>query len=204
MFCGIVEATGQLKKSRRQENSLQFIITPDDQCIMTDDLKIGDSIAVNGVCLTVTHLFEKDFQVDVVSETLALTTLGLLLEEDKVNLERALRLSDRIGGHLVQGHVDCCGEIISLDAVADDKTSLVAKIGYQAGFDKWLVRKGYVALDGMSLTLMDVTPEWFTVTFIPHTRNNTIVKYYHPGRKINIEFDVLGKYAEKLMRGYKN
>ncbi len=179
MFGGIVETTGQVTKIEQAEGCLQLTLAPADKNLLAD-LRLGDSVAVNGVCLTVMHLLENAFQVQAVPETLALTTLGLLLEEDQVNLERALRLSDRIGGHIVQGHVDCCGEILQLDKVSGEENVLLAKIGYERGYENLLVRKGYVALDGMSITLIDVTPDWFTVTFIPHTRHHTVVKYYHP------------------------
>jgi riboflavin synthase len=118
-----------------------------------------------------------------------------------VNLERAISMQTRIGGHYVQGHVDGMGEILSIQA-DQQSDALLVKISVPAPFSKYLVNKGYIALDGMSITLIDCQPEWFTVTFISYTQQHTIVQHYKKGHFINLEVDILGKYVEKLLRGF--
>lgn len=165
-----------------------------------DDMVIGDSLSVNGVCLTVTKIEDAILTVTAVPETLRLTNLCTLNVDSEVNLERALKASDRIGGHFVQGHIDFCGEIISLRS--DGKNALIAEISCPNSHSKYLVNKGYITLDGMSITIIEAKHTQFNVTFIPHTQQISIVKNYHQGTKINIEVDVMGKHIEKLLTGY--
>jgi riboflavin synthase len=194
MFTGIVETVGSIMHIEREEGCKHFTIKP---VLSFDDLKIGDSIAINGICLTVTHLTTDTFNVTAVPETLRLTNLTHLHMNHVVNLERSLKLSDRLGGHYVQGHVDGMGQIIDLDH--DESAAWLVKISLPVHLAKYVINKGYITLDGMSITVIQSTPEWFTVTFIPHTQAVTITQQYKKGSWINIEVDMMGKYIEKLI-----
>ncbi len=194
MFSGIVSAVGTIQHIFTQTDTIDFVIF-----IPTTwtDLTIGESIAVNGVCLTVTAFTQTTIHVTAVPETLRVTNLGQLAENNLVNLERSITINTRLGGHYVQGHVDAVGDI--LDIQADGDTALLATISMPEILGKYIVRKGYITLDGMSITVIDVAKHYFTVTFIPHTQQVTIVNHYRTGQKINIEVDMMGKYIEKLM-----
>lgn len=197
MFSGIVEAIGSIVSIDAHNDCITFCISPS---IHFNDVKVGDSISVNGVCLTVTQLLAHNFTVTAVPETLRVTNLGVLKVATSINLERSLAVGARIGGHTVQGHVDFSGEI--LDLQHDGKAALLAKISNPSVYAKYIVNKGYITLDGMSITVIQATPEWFTVTFIPHTQQVSVVKQYSIGTKINVEVDILGKYVEKLLGAY--
>jgi len=197
MFTGIVETVGRIIQIELDQGCKHFTITP---MLPFDDLKIGDSIAINGICLTVTHIAPTTFNVTAVPETLRLTNLIHLNINDSVNLERSLRQGDRIGGHYIQGHVDGIGQIIDLEY--DHSAAWLVKINLPAHLAKYVVNKGYIALDGMSITVIHSTAEWFTVTFIPHTQAVTITNKYKKGSWINIEVDMMGKYIEKLIGAY--
>lgn len=193
MFNGIVEAIGTINKIKNTHGSVDFSISnPND----FDDLFIGASVAVNGVCLTVTCFSEQEFEVTAVPETLRVTNLSRLQQGDKVNLERAMKADSRMGGHYVQGHIDTVGEVLAIES---EGNALLVKIGVIPKITKYLVKKGYVGLDGMSITVIDVDQDWFTVTFIPQTQMATIIGHYRVGTKINIEVDILGKYVEKIL-----
>jgi len=192
MFGGIVERVGVVKKVEEQAGCKHFSISAGEKFL---DLNIGDSIAINGVCLTVTQQEQQIFHVTAVPETLRLTNLGQLVANDHVNLERSLPAQGRIGGHYVQGHVDTVAQIRELQ---EEGSAWLVKFNLSSSLTKYLVRKGYVAIDGMSITVIDVGPDWFTATFIPHTIENTIVRRYQPGSQVNIEVDMLAKYIEKL------
>lgn len=193
MFNGIVEATGTIKNIKTTEGSVDFSIS---NPTTFNDLFVGASVAINGVCLTVTRYSQDEFDVTAVPETMRVTNLANLKKDDDVNLERSMKVDSRIGGHYVQGHVDAVGEIIDIQADGD---ALLVKIGASPDVTKYLVKKGYVGLDGMSITLIDVTTDSFTVTFIPQTQMATIIHHYQKGTKINIEVDILGKYVEKIL-----
>jgi riboflavin synthase len=194
MFSGICEAAGIIKHANFIHDCLHLsIFTPAD----FTDLKIGDSVAVNGVCLTITDTLPETFSVVIVPETLRLTTLQNIKANDLVNLERAVKLDTRIGGHYVQGHVDGRGEIIELQQ--DGVQALLATIRVDPTLTKYIIAKGYIAIDGMSITVINVARETFTVTFIPHTQAATIVHQYQQHQLVNIEVDILGKYIEKLL-----
>lgn len=195
MFNGIVEGVGIIRNIHEVHDCIHFTVAPQ---IAFQDLNIGDSISVNGVCLTITELEADTFLITAVPETLRLTNLGELEEGDYVNLERSLRMDSRIGGHYVQGHVDDVGEITEIEE--DGEEVLMVTISASPHLTKYIVKKGYVALDGMSITVVDVTDDDFTVTFIPHTQQVTIVKNYEEGTRINIEVDIMGKYIEKLLK----
>jgi riboflavin synthase len=196
MFNGIVECTGVITHNNSSRDCLELAIQPQ---LAFSDLKTGDSVAVNGVCLTVTEHDAQQFRVTVVPETMRRSNLGMLETGSAVNLERSLRAGDRISGHFVQGHIDSMGEIT--DVRQDGGNALLVKISMPSALQKYIVAKGYIGLDGMSITVIETGDDWFTVTFIPHTRDVTIVKSYRPGMKINIEVDIMGKYIEKILRG---
>lgn len=195
MFNGIVESIGVIRNVNKAQDCMHFTVAPQ---INFDDLNIGDSIAINGVCLTITQLHTDAFLITAVPETLRLTNLGDLVEGDYVNLERPLRMDSRIGGHYVQGHVDDVGEITQIEEDGDEVW--LVTIRASPFLTKYIIKKGYIALDGMSITVVDVTDDDFTVTFIPHTQQVTIVQHYEEGTKINIEVDIMGKYIEKLIK----
>lgn len=193
MFNGIVEAVGTIKHIETADGSMHLtIVSPNSFA----NLFVGESMAVNGVCLTITQFLENEFRVSVVPETIRVTHFSELKLGDLVNLERSMRADSRVSGHYVQGHIDTMGEIIDLQ---QDGDALLVKISIPSSFTKYIVKKGYIALDGMSITVIDVSLDWFTVTLIPHTQNVTIIKQYTKGSKINIEVDILGKYVEKLL-----
>ena len=182
MFTGLIEELGSL--SARDGPRFTFAATT-----VTADAKVGDSMAVNGCCLTVVDLGPGWWAADVVGETLARTTLGGLEPGDPVNLERPLRLVDRLGGHVVQGHVDGVGEVIT---PAPD-------LAVRTQGTRYLVEKGSVAVDGVSLTVVHVTDDRFRVAVIPHTAAVTTLGRLRPGDRVNLEFDILAKYVERLL-----
>ncbi len=194
MFGGIVETLGIVSSIEMNASHIDISITPQ---LEFSDISIGDSVAVNGVCLTVTTFVNNTFSATIVPETMRLTNLGNLVVGSKVNLERALPVNGRISGHNVQGHIDACGEIIELQQ--DGNEALLVKIGIPPTLAKYFVNKGYVTIDGMSITVIEATSSWFSITLIPHTQAVTIAKEYSPGSRVNLEVDILGKYVAKLL-----
>ena len=190
MFTGIVEEVGQVKAIGN--GTLQIQATK-----VLEDVKLGDSIAVNGICLTVTGFNSHSFQADVMPETIKRSSLGELKLGSPVNLERALTLSSRLGGHIVSGHIDGTGRIVSLK---EDKNAILMKIQADGAILRYIVEKGSVALDGISLTVAQVGSRDFTVSLIPHTRQVTNLSVKGEGSLINIENDVVGKYVAKLLQ----
>jgi riboflavin synthase len=189
MFTGLIEETGKVIYLKRSSTTAELVIKS-----TLSGLKDGDSVAVNGVCQTVKWLRGDTFACDVLPETLRVTNLGSLGPGGEVNLERALMLGERLGGHLVNGHVDGTGVIRS---VIRDPLSI--EIGADPEITKFLVPKGSVAVDGISLTLgPDVTKDSFSVFIIPHTMDNTCLRNARPGSNVNIEVDILAKYVDKL------
>ena len=184
MFTGIVEELGQV----RQRDGHRFVF---EASIVTADASIGDSIAVNGCCLTVVDLGPGWWAADVVDESLARTNLGDLAVGDPVNLERPLRLADRLGGHLVQGHVDAVGEIL---APAPE-----LEVSIPAELRRYVVEKGSITIDGCSLTVVKPLPQSFTVAVIPHTAEVTTLGRCRPGDRVNLEVDIVAKYVERLL-----
>ncbi|MBX3709135.1 MAG: riboflavin synthase [Gammaproteobacteria bacterium] len=199
MFSGIVETTGLIIGIEIMDECKNFLISP---ITPFTDLTIGESISVNGVCLTLTHFSNQYFSVTAVPETLKLTNLDMLDINHVVNLERSIKLDSRLGGHYVQGHVDGIGKI--LEIFPDKSTALLVKISIPKQLSRYIVNKGYITLDGMSITVIQSTETWFTVTLIPHTQEVTIIKQYSVGTLINIEVDILGKYVEKLLGAYQH
>jgi riboflavin synthase len=193
MFTGLVEEIGQVRKTVPLDEVLELTIGCSK---VTDDVNVGDSIAINGVCLTVVRFTKDSFTVQAVRETKQRTTLSSLVSGSKVNLERALKAEDRLGGHFVLGHVDCLGIIRSMDKKRGD-TILAVEVPVE--YQKYLVGKGSVAVDGISLTIADTRGSQFTCAIIPHTMEQTNLQYKRPGDQVNIECDILGKYTEKLI-----
>lgn len=194
MFNGIVETVGTITQIQKMDECIHFtIITPKT----LTDLFVGESVAVNGVCLTVTQFSENTFNVTAVPHTLRVTNLGTLEVGSLVNIESSMKVTSRMGGHYVQGHVDEVGEII--DIKTDGNAALLIKINIPVNLAKYIVNKGFIALDGMSITVIKTGPDWITITLIPHTQEVTIAKHYKKGTKINIEVDILSKYVEKLL-----
>lgn len=190
MFTGIVEEVGSIAVAEPMAGGRRLSIA----CSFSDELRVDESVAVNGVCLTVVRADAGAFDAVAVEETLARTTLGSRGAGERVNLERALRLAGRLDGHLVQGHVDGVGEVVSVDALGD---SHVVRVRYPERFATLLVEKGSVAIDGISLTVsrLDEPPGTFEVALIPHTWENTTAAGWGPGAAVNVEFDLVGKYA---------
>jgi riboflavin synthase len=184
MFTGIVEELGRVRS--RDGNRFVFEAT-----VVTEDAAIGDSIAVNGCCLTVVETGPGWWAADAVAETLARTNLGDLTPGDPVNLERPLRLADRLGGHLVQGHVDAVGEILA--AAPELEVSIPAELR------RYVVEKGSITVDGCSLTVVKPLPQSFTVAVIPHTAEVTTLGQKGPGDRVNLEVDMVAKYVESLL-----
>lgn len=195
IFTGIIEELGKVRDIRTGSRSCQLEIGAG---VVLTDVKLGDSIAVNGVCLTVVDFDSDRFVADVMWETLRKTNLERLHTGDLVNLERALRLGDRLGGHLVLGHVDGVGRIIEQRQV---DIALVTRIGCSPELLRYVLPKGSVAVDGISLTVVECLSDSFTVSLIPHTAKSTTLGWKKPGDLVNLETDIIGKYVEQLMRG---
>ncbi|API85935.1 riboflavin synthase [Francisella uliginis] len=197
MFSGIVQQLGEVRKISTHKNVKYFEIAFSN----SQKCKIGDSVAINGVCLTVTQLKDNDIaSFDAVPETLDKTNLNQLELGSCVNTELALCYGDTVGGHMVQGHVDEKGIIKSISDVGG---AWLIEISASRDFIKYLVNKGFVTIDGMSITIVEVLDKSFTVTLIPHTIDATIAKNYIQGSIINLEADATGKYIYKYIQGFK-
>ncbi len=193
MFTGIVEEIGEV--SAICDDDVEFTLTITANKVLRD-VTIGDSIAVNGVCLTVTsHTFD-EFTANAVPETLERTNLGRLAAGDFVNLERSATPETRLGGHYMQGHVDATGVIESLQA---DNEAVWVKTKAPHDLMRYIVSKGYITIDGTSLTVVDVGPDWFTVTLVPHTQDHITLPRKAPGDLVNLEADIIAKYVEKIV-----
>lgn len=193
MFTGIIEETGIVKSVTRGAVSSQLTITAQ---LILEDMKTGDSICTQGVCLTVIQFDERHFKADVMPETMRQTTLGLLKPGSRVNLERALKITDRLGGHLVSGHVDGTGKIIRK---WNEDNAILYSISADPHILKYLVDRGSVCLDGISLTVVKADLHGFSVSIIPHTQSTTTLPQRQTGDLVNIECDIIAKYTEKLL-----
>jgi len=193
MFTGLVEELGKVKKIARGAKSVRLSVGAH---IVLSDVKLGDSIAVNGTCLTVVEYTDQWFTADVMPETVDSTALAHLSIGDTVNLERTLRVGDRFGGHIVSGHIDGVGKILSKEA---NDNAIVVKI--EAGYEvmRYIIKKGSIAIDGISLTVVACDQDWFTVSLIPHSAAMTTLGFKKKGDVVNLEADVIGKYVEKLL-----
>lgn len=193
MFTGIIEEVGEIVAVKRGQVSSRLSIRGEK---IFDDLKIGDSVAVNGVCLTATVISEKVFEADVMAETLRRTNLGTFTNGTKVNLERAMAAGGRFGGHIVSGHIDGTGKITSMKR---EENAVWVRIDTAASILKYIIEKGSVAIDGISLTVAETGPGYFKVSVIPHTGEETTLLAKRPGSIVNLENDVVGKYVEHLL-----
>lgn len=197
MFTGIIEEIGRINAIRHGAHSAVLVINASD---IMGDVHIGDSIAVNGVCLTVTAFTKEGFCADVMHETLNRSSLAALKPGSMVNLERAMAAGGRFGGHIVSGHVDGVGTICE---VTKDDNAVWYRIKAEDKVLRYIVEKGSVAIDGISLTVAKVTSSDFSVSIIPHTAGQTILSSKKAGDIVNIENDVIGKYVEKLLMPYE-
>lgn len=193
MFTGIVEELGEVTAVEQLEEASRFRLRGP---VVTDGAKHGDSIAVNGVCLTVVDTADGEFTADVMQETLNRSSLGALAQGSRVNLERPMALGGRLGGHLVQGHVDGTGEILS--RTPSEHWELV-KVALPAHLARYVVEKGSITVDGVSLTVVEAAADWFTISLIPTTLALTTLGLKQPGDPVNLEVDVLAKYVERLL-----
>jgi riboflavin synthase len=195
MFTGIVEELGHVRAITPNDGGARIVI---DAKVVVDDARIGDSIAVNGCCLTVVDVDETGWAADAVTETLARTNLGALRAGDPVNLERPLRLEDRVGGHLVQGHVDGTGTVHTRTPNRDGSTT----VRFRAPADvlRYVVHKGSITIDGISLTVAALHDDGFDVAVIPHTLAVTTLGTAPEGAAVNLEVDIVAKYVERLVQ----
>lgn len=194
MFTGIVEEMGTLKAAKHGARSSILTILAEK---VLEGTKLGDSICTNGVCLTVTKLGSNFFEADVMAESIRRTNLGYLKPGDRVNLERALRLCDRLGGHLVSGHVDGVGKISALEK---EDNAVWVTVETTPEILKYIIEKGSITIDGISLTVAYVDQHKFKVSIIPHTGAQTTLLEKKIGDRLNLENDLIGKYVEKLLR----
>lgn len=195
MFTGIIEELGRIRSVRGGGDSAILEI---EGSLIFDDLKLGDSVSVNGVCLTVTSFTSTSFTADVMHETLNRSSLGALGAGSQVNLERAMPAYGRFGGHIVSGHIDGTGTIVS---IRSDANATWYEIEAPAAVMRYIVEKGSIAIDGISLTVARVTATTFSVSIIPHTAAQTTLSQRRVGDMVNLENDIVGKYVEKLMNG---
>ncbi len=187
MFTGIVEEIGRIKELGSHHVMVEA-------AAVLRDLKKGDSIAINGVCLTVTALDKTSFTVDIMPETIRRTTFNSLRYGDGVNLERALPAQGRIGGHFVQGHIDAVGRVSSMTPEAE---AVIMSVSLESELSRYLVTKGFIAVDGVSLTVVDCGSSFFSVSLVSYTRENTTLGKRRAGEGVNLEVDIMAKYLEK-------
>jgi len=193
MFTGIIEEVGKITAVTKGQRSSQLWV---QGAVIIDDLKLGDSVAVNGVCLTVSQLRGNKWMADVMSETLSRSNLGDLKGGSAVNLERAMPANGRFGGHIVAGHIDGTGHIVKS---TKDDNAVIFEIGAPPKILRYIIEKGSIAIDGISLTVIGMTADSFKVSIIPHTVKQTILGIKKAGDPVNLENDLVGKYIEKLL-----
>ncbi len=193
MFTGLVAELGTVQNLARQGASYHLTVSAKK---VMHNLKIGDSVAVNGACLTVVRLTEDSFTADVMPETVRLTNIGLLSQGSRVNLERTLRLCDGLDGHIVSGHVEGLGTI---SGQRPEGIAMVVTITTEPRLLRYIIPKGSIAIDGISLTVTQVTDSSFSVSLIPHTAKETTLGFKKMGDKVNLETDIIGKYVERML-----
>lgn len=197
MFTGIVEEVGIVEVCLKGSSSLKLRIAAEK---VLEGSKVGDSICVNGACLTITELSSSSFEADVSYETIRSSTLSALHKASRVNLERAAQISSRLGGHIVLGHVDSKSQVLSISNINGFYS---IKLSFDSQVERYIVHKGSVAIDGISLTVAEVEGSSFSVAVIPHTFNSTTLKYLKTGDFINLETDILARYVENLLKNDK-
>lgn len=193
MFTGIIETLGVIRKIEREQSNVHLYI----QSSFTSMLKIDQSIAHNGVCLTVVEIKDDVYKVTAIKETIEVTTIGLWREGDVVNLERGMLMNARLDGHIVQGHVDGTASVTAIEEVGG---STYFSFEYDASSSHVTIEKGSITVDGTSLTVVDSGVNTFSVAIIPYTLEHTLFKTYKVGTRVNLEFDVVGKYVAKLIQ----
>ncbi|NLC33900.1 MAG: riboflavin synthase [Erysipelothrix sp.] len=193
MFTGIVETVGSVKSIRRKDKAIELFI---DSALICEDLKLGDSISVNGVCLTATSITKPQFSVDVIHETIRSSSLNKLTSNSKVNLERAMPMNGRFGGHIVSGHVDGVGTIRK---ILNDGNSIIYTIEAPENVMRYTIDKGSITIDGISLTVASVSERSFQVAIIPFTASETTLSLRKVGDTVNLESDLVGKFIEKMV-----
>ena len=198
MFTGIIEEIGKMRSVQTNRQGGRLIVAAHE---ITADIKLGDSVAVNGVCLTAVEFDRESIAFDISAETLSRTTLGRLRSGSVVNLERSLAVGGRLGGHIVQGHVDGTGELISKQPSGD---GVVIRFGYPAELGRYICMKGSIAVEGISLTVSGLGDGWFEVAIIPHTLKMTNLNALTSGDPVNLEVDIVAKYVERLLQGTSN
>lgn len=198
MFTGIIESIGSVAAMHDKGGDMRLTLKTGK--LDMSDVQLGDSIAVNGVCLTVIEMTSGSFSADVSGETLRLTSLGKLQQGSRVNLEKALTLATRLGGHMVSGHVDALGKILERK---DDARSIWFLVQAPENLARYIVHKGSITVDGTSLTVNAVSGNEFELNIVPHTLQETIMSGYVPGTEVNLEVDIIGRYLERLLLGDK-
>lgn len=191
MFTGIIETIGEVKELKQDQSNIHITIASN----ITSDLKIDQSVAHNGVCLTVVSIKDDTYTVTAIDETLAKTNLDTLSKGSAVNLERAMKLGDRLDGHIVQGHVD---QTAICESIEESDGSWIFTFTYDKSLNNITIEKGSITVNGVSLTVVNSKTNSFSVAIIPYTFLNTTFKYIKPGNVVNLEFDVVGKYVKKL------
>ena len=194
MFTGIIQAIGNISKIDSNGPDSRIVFKAGKMKL--DDVKIGDSISVNGVCLSITEKTKNSFSSDLSSETLSLTTFIEMRANSKVNLEKAMNFSSRVNGHLIAGHVDGVGVIKEMK---NDGRSILILIEFPEELEKYISKKGSIAVDGVSLTINGTKENTFSINIIPHTLSGSIISEYNIGTKVNIEVDLIARYLEKLV-----
>lgn len=192
MFTGLIQDVGRVESVEVGEGGARLRIMAE----LAGEIEPGDSVAVNGICLTAAGADRDDFEVEAMNQTLGVTSLGALKAGSRVNLELAMKASDRLGGHIVQGHVDGVGEVAS---VAEDGFAKRVRITLPTELMRFAVDKGSISLDGVSLTIAELADDWIEVSLIPETLERTTLGEAEPGRKINVECDVVARYVERLV-----
>ena len=193
MFTGIISAIGEIAELEHRQGDVRLSIQAPE--LGFDDVRLGDSIACNGVCLTAVELIDQGFIADVSVETLSLTTIEHWKVDTRINLEKAMQASDRFGGHIVSGHVDGIGEVMSLH---EDARSWRFTIKAPANLAKYIAQKGSITVDGTSLTVNAVNGSEFELNIVPHTMIHTVISDYQAGSKVNLEVDLIARYLERL------
>lgn len=199
MFTGIIASTGTVDSVEPSGGDLRLTINSGK--LDLSDVKLGDSIAINGVCLTVVEMNGTQLAFDVSNETLERTSLGQATPGSKVNLEKAMAVGDRLGGHIVSGHVDGLGKVGLMESSA---RSVKFRFEVPSSLERYIAEKGSITIDGTSLTVNQVGPGWFEVNIIPHTMQETIISDYQTGSVVNLEVDLIARYLERLLPGQQD